>query len=52
MKKEDTFETGSKLMSWLMAVVLAWLHAPVVGVVACVLAGIVGSEVDLYDDYE
>lgn len=52
MKKEDRFETICKTLCSVLAVVLAWLHAPMIGVVVCILAGIFGSEVGLHDKYE
>lgn len=52
MRRENTFETICKAVCWLLAVILAWFHAPTIGIIACVFAGFVGSGVDLYDRSE
>lgn len=47
MKIMNRFETVMKLICWIAAVILAWMHVSIVAVIALALVGTFGSEVDL-----
>lgn len=47
MKMMNRLETVMKLICWIAAVTLAWMHVSIVAVIALALVGTFGSEVDL-----